>query len=248
MEKIIELKNVTKRFGGITALKKASLHVEQGEVVGLIGDNGAGKSTLIKTLVGVYNPDDGEIIIRGKKILNWSALKARESGIETVFQDRALCPQQSIVWNIFMGKELKYPFGFVKEKEQITEANRLIREIGFTSKLIDAESPVGNLSGGERQGVAIARAIYNNAELIILDEPTNALSLNETQKVFDFVRNVKKSNRSVLFIGHNIYHVYDISDRFVILDRGEVVHQLDKKEIDTPEELMKIMRDTIKKH
>ena len=248
MEKIIELKNVTKRFGGITALKKASLHVEQGEVVGLIGDNGAGKSTLIKTLVGVYNPDDGEIIIRGKKILNWSALKARESGIETVFQDRALCPQQSIVWNIFMGKELKYPFGFVKEREQITEANRLIREIGFTSKLIDAESPVGNLSGGERQGVAIARAIYNNAELIILDEPTNALSLNETQKVFDFVRNVKKSNRSVLFIGHNIYHVYDISDRFVILDRGEVVHQLDKKEIDTPEELMKIMRDTIKKH
>ncbi len=248
MEKIIELKNVTKRFGGITALKKASLHVEQGEVVGLIGDNGAGKSTLIKTLVGVYNPDDGEIIIRGKKILNWSALKARESGIETVFQDRALCPQKSIVWNIFMGKELKYPFGFVKEKEQITEANRLIREIGFTSKLIDAESPVGNLSGGERQGVAIARAIYNNAELIILDEPTNALSLNETQKVFDFVRNVKKSNRSVLFIGHNIYHVYDISDRFVILDRGEVVHQLDKKDIDTPEELMKIMRDTIKKH
>ena len=248
MEKIIELKNVTKKFGGITALKKASLYVEQGEVVGLIGDNGAGKSTLIKTLVGVYGPDEGEIIIRGKKVINWTALKARESGIETVFQDRALCPQQSIVWNIFMGKELTYPFGFVKEKEQINEANRLIREIGFTSKLIDAESRVGKLSGGERQGVAIARAIYNNAELIILDEPTNALSLNETQKVFEFVNNVKKSNRSVLFIGHNIYHVYDISDRFVILDRGEVVHQLDKNDISTPEELMKIMRDTIKKH
>ena len=248
MEKIIQLKNVTKRFGGITALNKASLHVDQGEVVGLIGDNGAGKSTLIKTLVGVYGPDEGEILIRGQKVLNWTALKARESGIETVFQDRALCPQQSIVWNIFMGKELRYPFGFVREKEQISEANRLIREIGFTSKLIDAESPVGNLSGGERQGVAIARAIYNNAELIILDEPTNALSLNETQKVFEFVNNVKKSNRSVLFIGHNIYHVYDISDRFVILDRGEVVHQLNKEEIQSPEELMKLMRDTIKKH
>ena len=248
MEKIIELKNLTKRFGGITALNKASLHVDKGEVVGLIGDNGAGKSTLIKTLVGVYGPDEGEIIIRGQKVLNWTALKARESGIETVFQDRALCPQQSIVWNIFMGKELRYPFGFVREKEQISEANRLIREIGFTSKLIEAESPVGNLSGGERQGVAIARAIYNNAELIILDEPTNALSLNETQKVFEFVNNVKKSNRSVLFIGHNIYHVYDISDRFVILDRGEVVHQLNKQDIGTPEELMKIMRDTVKKH
>ena len=248
MQQIIELETVTTRFGGITALNQASLSVQKGEVVGLIGDNGAGKSTLIKTLVGVHSPDDGIIKIRGEKVSNWNALKARESGIETVFQDRALSPQQSIVWNIFMGKELKYPFGFVREKEQIKEANRLIREIGFTSKLINAESPVGNLSGGERQGVAIARAIYNNAELIILDEPTNNLSLNETQKVFDFVLNVKKSNRSVLFIGHNIYHVYDISDRFVILDRGEVVHQLDKKDIATPEELMKIMRDTIKKH
>ena len=248
MNKIIELKSVTKSFGGITALNKASLNVSTGEVVGLIGDNGAGKSTLIKTLVGVYAPDKGDIFIRGQKVDNWTALKAREAGIETVFQDRALCPQQSIVWNIFMGKELTYPFGFIREKEQIAEANRLIREIGFTSKLINADSPVGNLSGGERQGVAIARAIYNNAELIILDEPTNALSLNETQKVFDFVKNVKKSNRSVLFIGHNIFHVYDISDRFVVLDRGEVVHELNKKQVSSPEKLMKIMKDTISSH
>ncbi len=248
MNKIIELKSVTKSFGGITALNKASLNVSTGEVVGLIGDNGAGKSTLIKTLVGVYAPDEGDIFIRGQKVDNWTALKAREAGIETVFQDRALCPQQSIVWNIFMGKELTYPFGFIREKEQIAEANRLIREIGFTSKLINADSPVGNLSGGERQGVAIARAIYNNAELIILDEPTNALSLNETQKVFDFVKNVKKSNRSVLFIGHNIFHVYDISDRFVVLDRGEVVHELNKKQVSSPEKLMKIMKDTISSH
>ena len=248
MKNIIELKNVTKKFGGITALNSASLTVEVGEVVGLIGDNGAGKSTLIKTLVGVYAPDAGQILIKGKKVSNWTALKARESGIETVFQDRALCPQQSIVSNIFMGKELTHSFGFIREKEQIREANRLIREIGFTSKLIDASSPVGNLSGGERQGVAIARAIYNNAELIVLDEPTNALSLNETQKVFEFVRNVKKSNRSVLFIGHNIFHVYDISDRFVILDRGKVVHQLDKKDVSSPEKLMKIMKDTVDEH
>ena len=147
-----------------------------------------------------------------------------------------------------MGKELTYPFGFIREKEQIREANRLIREIGFTSKLIDAESPVGNLSGGERQGVAIARAIYNKAELIILDEPTTALSLNETQKVFEFVNNVKKTERSVLFIGHNIFHVFDISDRFVILDRGEVVHQLNKEEVSSPEKLIKLMKDTVSKH
>ena len=217
MSIIVELKDVTKKFAGVTALKDVNLSVQKGEVVGLIGDNGAGKSTLIKTLVGVHAPDSGSIEIQGELVEKWNALRAREAGIETVFQDKALCPQQSIVWNIFMGKELTYPFGFVRQKEQIEVANRLIREIGFTSELIDAESPVGNLSGGERQGVAIARAIYNEAELIVLDEPTNNLSLNETQKVFDFIANVKETGRSVLFIGHNIYHVYDISDRFVIL-------------------------------
>ena len=248
MSNIVELKDVTKKFAGVTALKDVNLSVQKGEVVGLIGDNGAGKSTLIKTLVGVHAPDSGSIEIQGELVEKWNALRAREAGIETVFQDKALCPQQSIVWNIFMGKELTYPFGFVRQKEQIEIANRLIREIGFTSELIDAESPVGNLSGGERQGVAIARAIYNEAELIVLDEPTNNLSLNETQKVFDFIANVKETGRSVLFIGHNIYHVYDISDRFVILDRGEVIHRLDKREVASAEDLMKIMRDTIKGH
>ena len=248
MSIIVELKDVTKKFAGVTALKDENLSVQKGEVVGLIGDNGAGKSTLIKTLVGVHTPDSGSIEIQGELVEKWNALRAREAGIETVFQDKALCPQQSIVWNIFMGKELTYPFGFVRQKEQIEVADRLIREIGFTSELIDAESPVGNLSGGERQGVAIARAIYNEADLIVLDEPTNNLSLNETQKVFDFIANVKETGRSVLFIGHNIYHVYDISDRFVILDRGEVIHKLNKKEVASAEDLMKIMRDTIKGH
>ena len=139
MEPIIELKNVTKKFGGITALDNASLHVDKGEVVGLIGDNGAGKSTLIKTLVGVHKPDNGDIIIKGQKVNNWNTKKAREAKIETVFQDRALTPQQSIVWNIFMGKELRHLFGFIKVKEQIDEANKIIREIGFTSKLINAK-------------------------------------------------------------------------------------------------------------
>ena len=247
MEPIIELRNISKTFGGITALNSVSLEVSEGEVVGLIGDNGAGKSTLIKTLVGVHQPDFGEIFTRGRKTENWNAKKAREAKIETVFQDRALTPQQSIVWNIFMGKELRYPLGFIRVKEQVDEANRIIREIGFTSKLIDANSQVGNLSGGERQGVAIARAIYNEAELIILDEPTTALSLIETQKVFDFVNNIKAKGRSVLFIGHNIFHVYDISDRFVILDRGKIVHQLEKTDVDSPETLIRIMKETVEK-
>ena len=247
MEPIIELRNISKKFGGITALNSVSLEVNEGEVVGLIGDNGAGKSTLIKTLVGVHQPDLGEIFIRGRKAEHWNAKKAREAKIETVFQDRALTPQQSIVWNIFMGKELRYPLGFIRVKEQQEEANRIIREIGFTSKLIDAKSQVGNLSGGERQGVAIARAIYNDAELIILDEPTTALSLIETQKVFDFVNNIKAKGSSVLFIGHNIFHVFDISDRFVILDRGKIVHQLEKSDVDSPESLIKIMKETVEK-
>ena len=132
-------------------MNKASLHVDQGEVVGLIGDNGAGKSTLIKTLVGVYGPDEGEIVIRGKKVFNWTALKARESGIETVFQDRALCPQQSIVWNIFMGKELRYPFGFVREKEQVKEANRLpygLAAFAFTNSSKTAEKISSSIESG----------------------------------------------------------------------------------------------------
>jgi simple sugar transport system ATP-binding protein len=248
MENFVELKNVTKKFDGITAIKSASLQIASGEVVGLIGDNGAGKSTLIKTLVGVYAPDEGNIFIKGKKVSGWTAGKARDFGIETVFQDRALCPQQSIVWNIFMGRELKNFLGFVNEKKQIFEADRLIRQIGFTSKLINAQSIVGNLSGGERQGVAIARAIYNDAELIVLDEPTTALSLTETQKVFDFVNNVKSSGKSVLFIGHNIYHVYDICDRFIILDRGEVLHELNKSQVESPEKLMAVMKKAVDAH
>jgi simple sugar transport system ATP-binding protein len=248
MKTLIELKNVSKKFGGITAIDSISLQVNQAEIVGLIGDNGAGKSTLIKTLVGVYSPDQGDIYIKGSKVKGWTTAKARDSGIETVFQDRALCPQQSIVWNIFMGKELKNCLGFIKEKKQIIEANNLIRKIGFTSKLINANSLVGNLSGGERQGVAIARAIYNKADLIVLDEPTTALSLTETQKVFDFVNNVKSTGRSVLFIGHNIYHVYDICDRFIILDRGEIVHQLKKSEVENPEHLIRSMKEAVDKH
>ena len=224
MNNIIELKNVTKKFGGITALNKASLNVGVGEIVGLIGDNGAGKSTLIKTLVGVYSPDEGEILIRDQKVSNWTALKARESGIETVFQDRALCPQQSIVWNIFMGKELTYPFGFIREKEQINEANRLIREIGFTSKLINADSPVGNLSGGERQGVAIARAMYNNPKILILDEFTSALDIETEEKVMKSI-NKLKGKITIILISHRPTIIDQCDDVFEI-SNGKIEKRL----------------------
>jgi simple sugar transport system ATP-binding protein len=240
-ERLIELRNVAKSYGRVFAVGGVSLHIDRGEVVGLIGDNGAGKSTLIKILAGVVRPTSGEILVRGRPVSGWSATKSREAGIETVFQDRALAVQQSIVRNIFMGREIAGRFGFLDGKREIAEADRLMREIGFTSRVFSPHSIVGQLSGGERQGVAIARAIYNEADLIILDEPTTALSLTETEKVFRFVRAVRASGRSILFIGHNIHHVFDIAERFIVLDRGRVALEATKAEIGAAEKLVAFM-------
>ena len=240
-EPIVELRNISKSFGSVKALDDVSLTVRPGEVVGLIGDNGAGKSTLIKILSGVHAPDTGEIIVKGEQVNGWNAAKSRQSGIETVYQDRALVVQQTIVRNIFMGRELRNFLGFLDGKKQYDEANRLMREIGFTSKVFDPNSIVATLSGGERQGVAIARALLYDADLIILDEPTTALSLYETQKVFSFIENVRQQERSIIFIGHNIYHVYDVADRFVVMDRGSVAVRMAKSELPSAERLVEIM-------
>ena len=240
---IIELKNIVKRFGSVEALTGVTMTVRKGEVLGLLGDNGAGKSTLVKTLAGVHAPTSGEIWVQGKRRDPWNPLAARNAGIETVFQDRALAPQHSIVANIFMGREITNALGLIDVKRQVEEASRLMREIGFTSKVFNPDSIVGNLSGGERQGVAIARALYNNADVIVLDEPTTALSLTETQKVFRFVEAVKASGRTVVFIGHNIYHVWDISDRFFVIDRGREAFEGPKSAFDGADHLIRMMHD-----
>ena len=242
-ERLIELRRVRKSFGKVFAVEDVSLHVDRGEVLGLLGDNGAGKSTLIKILAGVHAPTSGEILVRGQPVTHWSAARSREAGIETVFQDRALAVQQSIVRNIFMGRELAGPFGYLRAREQVAHAERLMREIGFTSKVFSPHSIVGTLSGGERQGVAIARALYNKADLIILDEPTNALSLTETEKVFRFVRAAREGGRSILFIGHNIHHVFDIADRFVVIDRGRVALERTKAETPSAQTLISFMEE-----
>jgi simple sugar transport system ATP-binding protein len=240
-ERLIELRGVRKSFGQVFAVEDVSLHVDRGEVVGLLGDNGAGKSTLIKILAGVVAPTAGQILVRGEPVSGWNAARSREAGIETVFQDRALAVQQSIVRNIFMGRELVNAFGFLDVRRQIREAERLMREIGFTSRVFSPHSIVATLSGGERQGVAIARALFNRADLIILDEPTNALSLTETEKVFRFVRAVRESGRSILFIGHNIHHVHDIADRFIVMDRGRVALERRRDQIAGAQELIDFM-------
>jgi simple sugar transport system ATP-binding protein len=241
VERLIELRDIKKSYGNVFAVGGVSLHVDRGEVVGLLGDNGAGKSTLIKILAGAVRPSSGEILVRGKAVPGWSPAKSRDAGIETVFQDRALAVQQTIVRNIFMGREITGPLGVLRVAKEYSEAERLMREIGFTSKVFSPDSIVGQLSGGERQGVAIARAIYNKAELIILDEPTTALSLTETEKVFRFVRTVRESGRSILFIGHNIHHVYDIAERFIVMDRGRVALSATKAEVESAEKLIGFM-------
>ena len=239
---ILKLKNISKSFGNVSALADISLQVNDNEVLGLIGDNGAGKSTLIKIISGVHAPDSGEILVRGKAQKKWDVNIARAHGIETVYQDRALAEQQTITRNIFMGRERGGFLGFLDIKKENEEANELMRTIGFTSQVFAADSRVFTLSGGERQGVAIARALYFKAKMIILDEPTTALSLTESEKVFHFVRQAKEGGASVVFISHNIYHTYDISDRFVVLDRGRVVLETDKTKI-TADELVKSMQD-----
>jgi simple sugar transport system ATP-binding protein len=239
---IIKLENIAKSFGSVSALAGISLHVNDNEVLGLIGDNGAGKSTLIRIISGVHTPDSGEILVRGKAQKKWDVNIARAHGIETVYQDRALAEQQTIARNIFMGRERTGFLGFLDLKKENEEANQLMRTIGFTSQVFAADSRVFTLSGGERQGVAIARALYFKAKMIVLDEPTTALSLTESEKVFHFVRQAKEGGASVVFISHNIYHTYDISDRFVVLDRGNMVLETDKTKT-TADKLVKSMQD-----
>lgn len=229
---LMKVSDVCKYFGFIQALKKVSFEVGHNEIVGLIGDNGAGKSTLIKTLTGVYQPDSGELYWKGEKLSNFSVHAARDLGIVTVFQDRALSEQHSIWRNIFMGKELTGWAGFTRIKTEKEETRKLMKEMmGFTSTFVTPDTPVGNMSGGERQGVAICRALYFEADLIILDEPTGGLSLSETKKVLKFVSSIKQSGKSCIFISHNMFHVYPVADRIIILDRGEIVDTFVKGQI-----------------
>ena len=183
--------------------------------------------------------------MRGKPVSDWNAARSREAGIETVFQDRALAVQQIDRAQHLHGPRARRLARLAQiAQARSSEAERLMREIGFTSKVFTPHSIVGQLSGGERQGVAIARAIYNKADLIVLDEPTTALSLTETAKVFHFVRQVRASGRSILFIGHNIHHVFDIADRFVVLDRGKVALRGDARPRSaSAEELIDFMED-----
>ncbi len=235
---LLVMRGIKKSFGKMNVLRGIDLEVGYGEIVALVGDNGAGKSTLIKIITGVHKPNGGEITYKGKKITLHSVRESRQLGIETVYQERALADLQEMWRNIFAGREITNALGFMDVKAQRRETERLLREhMGFTSSAISVNSPVKSLSGGEKQGVAIGRALYFNADLIILDEPTMGLALKETDRVLNFVRNIRDQGKSAIFIDHNIFHVYDVADRFVILDRGLVAGQFTKAEI-TQDELI----------
>lgn len=232
MDYMLEMRNISKRFGEVQALRQVNFAVARNEVVGLVGDNGAGKSTLIKIVTGYYQPDSGEMYFNGKKVEHFSVAQARQLGIETVYQERALADLQTLWRNIFMGRELTTHLGFLDVKKMERETEKLmVGSMGFTSAAVTPDSVVRTLSGGEKQGVAIVRALYFQAELIILDEPTMGLSLSETRKLLDFVRGIKEAGKTCIFIDHNVFHVHSVADRIVVLDRGEVAGEFLTKDI-----------------
>lgn len=240
---LVELTNISKSFGRVFALEAINLKLYPGEIVSLVGDNGAGKSTLTKIISGIEQPDSGgRIAVDGKQARGWSASKARNLGIETVHQSRALSEQQTIYNNVFMGRERTNALGFIKRKEEIAETEALLRRIGYTSKVWTPTSTVNKLSGGERQGVAIARAILFKSRLVLLDEPTTAMALSEVAEVMDFIIDLKEQGKSVIFISHNPWDAHAVADRFVILDRGRIVFDGPKGTMNS-DEFVRLLKD-----
>ena len=234
---LLAVHNIHKHFGGVEALKGVSIHVDPGEVVALAGDNGAGKSVLIKTISGVYRQDAGTILFDGKPISFTTPEQARAQGIETIYQDLALADNLSIGANIFLGREPKTTFlGFLP----ILDRQRMAKAARETMALLDfhvnrMEAPVAAFSGGQRQAVAIGRAIYWNAKLLIMDEPTAALGVPEQRKVLALVKSLKEQGKSVIFISHNLQDIFAVADRIVVLRRGIKAGERRPAETDTDE-------------
>jgi simple sugar transport system ATP-binding protein len=224
VQELVRMERISKFYGRVRALEDATLTVNESEIVGLLGDNGAGKSTLIKILAGVIPATSGDIFIRRQKVSIKSTTDAIAQGIETIYQDSALVTQLSIARNLFLGREPITGPRFLNRMDQVAmnqAADALLKQVGIT-KDIPPTTPISSLSGGERQAVAIARAMHFDSDLIILDEPTNNLGVAETQGVLRFVRNARDSGHSCIFIAHNIHHVFQVVDRIVVLRRGHV--------------------------
>lgn len=238
---IIEMRNIEKHFGSVIALAGVSLTVNAGEVMCLLGDNGSGKSTFIKTMAGVHAPSAGEMVVEGKPVKFTGPRQALDAGIATVYQDLAVIPLMSITRNFFMGREPTKgfgPFKYIDFKYCDGVAREEMKKIGIDVR--DPGQAVGTLSGGERQCVAISRAVYFGAKVLILDEPTSALGVRQTSMVLKYVNMVRNKGLGVVFITHNVRHAMAVGDKFTVLNRGKTLGTASKGEI-TPEELQNMM-------
>jgi len=219
MGALLDVQDVTKRFGGVQALAGASFSVEAGEVIGLMGDNGAGKSTLMKMIAGAHRPDSGHLSLRGDKLSLKSPRDAAAKGIAVVYQDLALVNTRDVAANVYLGRELT-TFGILRKRKMRAEARQVIDSLGI--RIRSVRSQVGGMSGGQRQCVAIARAVHQGGELVLLDEPTAALGPEQQANVLDLIRRLRAQGTTVIVVSHNIEHVMAVCDRVVVMRAGRV--------------------------
>jgi ABC-type sugar transport system ATPase subunit len=235
---LLAVRQLVKRFGGLTAVNKVDMEINQGEVVGLVGDNGAGKSTLIKCVSGVYQPEEGDIHFEGTRARFTRPIDARRAGIETIYQDLALSGNLNVSANIFLGREVKrkYLGGVVRtldEDHMLAESGRILDMLEI--RIPNFRAQIEKLSGGQRQAVAIARAMYWNAKLMIMDEPCNNLGVPEQRKVLDLIRKLRDQKVPVILITHTLPDVFAVTDRIVIMHRGRKVAEKRTADTDSQE-------------
>jgi simple sugar transport system ATP-binding protein len=243
MNEMIRMTNITKRFGSITALNNVDFDVHSKEIVALVGDNGAGKSTLIRIICGIWAPTSGEMWFEGKKVNRFTPEYAGNLGIHAVHQGFGLVDTMTIERNVFLGEE-PHKGGFLRllDFDRMRQASNDVLNIIGTRSQITPSAEVATLSGGEKQAIKIGRSVYHKAKLIIMDEPTMALSVRERHRVLELAKETRNNGISVIFISHNIHIVYDICDRVVIMERGEKIGDFKKEEIDV-EDLVELIRE-----
>ena len=232
---LLELRDVSKHYGLNKVLNNVSFHVGKAEIMALLGDNGAGKSTTVKTISGVVQPDSGELLWDGKPVALNSHSDAAELGIETIYQDSALVDSMTIARNIFMGREMIGTLGFMRMKEMRDIAAHVLKTIVAIEGIDSPDKLVGSLSGGQKQAVAIARAVHFKRTLLVLDEPTSALAVRATEALFEYLRSLRTQGLSSVLVTHNLYDAYRICDRFVVMARGQVVFQALQKDTSVEE-------------
>jgi len=242
-ENVLEVRNLSKSFGAVQALSNVSFTVGKSEIVGLVGDNGAGKSTIINLLMGVYQPDEGEIYFEGKRVKFDSPRDSRATGIEPVYQNTAVVDMMNLWRNFYLGREVTKsfgPFSVLDKKEMKKKSIEMMWEIGVHVR--EADESVQYMSGGERQSLCIGRCMEFSGKLLLLDEPTAALSLKETDKVLKFAESVREKGLSEIIVDHNIIHIYPIVDKFVIMGRGRKVAELRKTDVSAEDLIGTLMK------